>query len=659
MPAVQLQEDEFRPRLDFHLWRRVFLHAWPHRRLLWPLLASAIVVAAIDASFALVTKGVIDDVVLHGAQHLVRWAVIYTALTAGLATCVWIFIDRAGAISNHVSHDIRRACFDRLQELEFSFYDKRPVGWLITRLTADCDRLARIIAWGFLDLVWGTCLVLMISVILLWLDWKLGLLVLAILPPLAFVSAIFQRKMILSAREIRKYNSQITAAYNEGIQGVRTTKTLVRERENLGEFANLSAHMLAASVRNARQSAIYLPLVLTLGSVGAGLALWAGGEGVIAGAVSLGTLVAFLHYAGQFFMPINQMASIFTQMQAAQAAGERVIGLLDTVPKIADSDAVRRRISDFRSPVFDLDGGAGNAAQSVDAAASALPQSSDRSKIETPNSRTAAAPDGGSRTISRIEFRGVTFAYDDAPPVLKDFNLTVNAGETIALVGPSGGGKSTIVSLVCRFYEPTAGAVLLDGTDYRERSLHWLQSSLGIVLQTPHLFKGSVRENIRYGRLDATDAEVEQAARLVNAHDFISKMEHGYASEVGEGGNRLSTGQKQLVSFARALLANPQVFVMDEATSSIDTETEHLIQDGLRQVMAGRISFVIAHRLSTIRRAHRILVIEKGRIAESGRHEELLAARGHYYELYTNQFRREREEAVLESANAPAGTPAS
>ena len=231
--------------------------------------------------------------------------------------------------------------------------------------------------------------------------------------------------------------------------------------------------------------------------------------------------------------------------------------------------------------------------------------------------------------------------------MLENFNLQVKAGQTIALVGPSGGGKSTIVSMVCRFYEPVEGEILINGTDYRERSLAWLQSQLGIVLQTPHLFKGTIRENIRYGRLEATDAEVEAAAKMVNAHEFISALDGDYEASVGEGGNRLSTGQRQLISFARALLANPQIFVMDEATSSIDTETEQLIQRGMETMLAGRISFVIAHRLSTIRRADRILVITKGKIEESGTHEELLRQRGHYYELYTNQFRREREEAVL------------
>ena len=615
MPAHLLHEDEFHARLDAGLWWKVFQHALRLKHLLIPLGITAMGIAALDASFAQVTRFTIDAVVQHGAgAALGPYLGLYLLLTALLSLGVWVFIELAGKISNHMSHDIRRLCFDRLQELEFAFYDHRPIGWLITRLTSDCDRLARIIAWGFLDLVWGTCFVIMIAVSLLIMNWRLALVVLAVLPPLAVVSRVFQRMMLLSHREIRKYNSQITAAYSEAIQGVCTTQTLVREAENLGEFQRLSSGMFAASVRNARQSAVYYPIVLTLSSLAAGLALWGGGHLANVGGMTLGTLVAFINFAGQFFNPINQMARILTEMQAAQAAGERVLGLLATEPAIQDSPEVRRRLAARRAP------------------------------------DPALAADGYPAKIDAIEFRHVDFAYEEGSPVLRDFNLAVCAGQTIALVGPSGGGKSTIASLVCRFYEPTAGELLFNGVDYRQRSLHWLQSQLGIVLQTPHLFKGTVRENIRYGRLDATNAEVEEAARLVNAHEFISRMEHGYDTQAGEGGNRLSTGQKQLVSFARALLARPQIFVMDEATSSIDTETEQAIQAGIEQILAGRISFVIAHRLSTIRRADRILVINRGAIEEAGTHEELLRRRGHYHELYTSQFRREREDAVLEGA---------
>jgi len=618
MNDVLLQQDEFKARLDAGLWGRIFRRALHLRRFLIPLFVTAVLTAICDASFALVTRWVIDGVAMHGSRApFTLYISVYLGLMLALCTCVWVFIDLAGNISNRMAHDIRRDGFDRLQDLEFAYFDTRPVGWLITRLTSDCDRLSRIIAWGFLDIVWGLSYILLIAVSLLIMNWRLALIVLAILPPLAVVSKYFQRKMLLSSREIRKFNSQITASFNESIQGVRTTKSLVRERENLREFSDLSGQMYDASVLNARQNSLYYPIVMSLGSLAAGLCLWGGGHLTSSAAMSIGTLVAFVNFAGQFFQPINQLALRLTEMQGAQAAGERVMGLLATEPAIADSPAVKDRVRIFA------------AARERGAPGSGL------------------GPDGLPRDIGAIEFRNVAFRYAAGPLVLEDFNLSVRAGETIALVGASGGGKSTIVSLVCRFYEPTSGQILLNGTDYRERPLGWLQSQLGIVLQTPHLFKGTVRENIRYGRLDATDAEIQDAARLVNAHGFITRMEHGYDAQVGEGGNRLSTGQRQLLSFARALIANPQIFIMDEATSSIDTETEQLIQTGLESIFRGRTSFVVAHRLSTIRRADRILVINHGRIEESGTHRELLGLRGHYYELYTSQFRRESTAAVL------------
>jgi len=624
MNDALLQQDEFKAKIDAGLWGKIFRRALHLKRLLVPLFFTAIVVAMCDAGFALITRWVIDGIVSGGRDApFALYISAYLGLTLLLSTGVWVFIDLAGNISNRMAHDIRRDGFDRLQELEFAFFDTRPVGWLITRLTSDCDRLSRIIAWGFLDIVWGISYIVMIALSLLVMNWRLGLVILSILPPLAVVSKFFQRKMLLSSREIRKFNSQITASFNESIQGVRTTKTLAREKENLAEFRQLSGRMFDASVLNSRQNSLYYPVVMAMGSLAAGLALWRGGYQATGGAMSIGTLVAFINFAGQFFFPINQLALRLTEMQGAQAAGERVMGLLATQPAIADSAAVRQRVREF--------GALG--------AAGGVPEAS----------RPCLAPDGLPRDIGSIEFRGVTFRYASGPVVLENFNLSVRAGETIALVGSSGGGKSTIVSLVCRFYEPTEGQILFDGMDYRERPLGWLQSQLGIVLQTPHLFKGTVRENIRYGRLNATDAEVEEAARLVNADAFIARMEHGYDSQVGEGGNRLSTGQRQLLSFARALLANPQIFIMDEATSSIDTETEQLIQAGLETIFRDRTSFVVAHRLSTIRRADRILVITRGRIEESGTHEELLRRRGHYHDLYMNQFRSEQSEAALES----------
>jgi len=610
------QEDVFSDKLDLGLWARVFRHALPYKRLLIPLSISAVAIALVDASFALVTRWAVDDVVNTGTVlNLWPHIVVYAFLTFALAGGVWVFINSAGGLSNNMSHDIREECFKRIQELEFAYFDHRPTGWLISRLTSDCDKLARIIAWGSLDLVWAVCLVIMISIILVVLHPALGLLVLSVVPPLIFVSAVFQKKLLLSSRDTRKFNSMITASFAEALQGLRTSKTLVREEENLREFQGLSSQMYGVSIQNALQSAVYIPIVLTLGSVAAGIALWRGGSGVVDGSLSLGTLVAFIFYAGQFFNPINQIAQVLVQMQGAQAAGERVLSLLATVPGISDSDAVKERLE----------------------------------KWDKPDRPAELAPDGHAKAIESLEFRHVDFSYSDGEDVLKDFNLSVASGQTIALVGASGGGKSTIVNLAARFYEPTGGQILVNGTDLRERGLAWYQSNLGIVLQGPHLFSGSVRENIRYGRLDATDEEIEAAARSVNAHDFICLLEDGYDTDVGEGGNRLSTGQKQLVSFARAPLANPQIFIMDEATSSIDTETEQLIQQGLKAIFHGRISFVIAHRLSTIRTADRILVIEKGKIIESGTHAELLNAKGHYHALYTRQFQQEREASLFEA----------
>ncbi len=644
--AHEYVEDEFHGKLDWSMWISVLKRALRYKRNVYTLGFVSIGAAIGDASFAPLTKMVIDEAMEHGlSPRLWMWVAAYMGMVSFLCFIVWLFIYNAGKISRYLSHDIRKECFDKLQDLPFSYFDARPVGWLMSRITSDCDRLAQIIAWGLTDLLWGVCILGLMTGLMLTVQWQLALIVIGVVLPVVLVSRWFQRQILFASRQIRKMHSMITASYNEEIMGVRTTKTLVREADNLAEFSLLSKEMHGHSMRGATLSAVYLPLITTTGSVAAGLVLWYGGVSAISGAMTLGTLVMFIHYATQFFGPIGQMAKIITEMQGAQAAGERVLSLLNTVPAIRDSEEVveRMKSSEFRVPSSEL-------ADVATAADSSVPLTRN-SELETRNFPPLAS-DGHPDTLSTIEFRNVSFAYANGKPVLTDFNLTVQPGETIALVGPTGGGKSTIVSLVCRFYEPTQGEILIDGIDYRRRSLHWLQSNLGIVLQAPHLFSGTVRDNIRYGKLDATDEEVEEAARLVHAHEFITQLENGYNAQVGEGGNRLSTGQKQLVSFARAILARPRVFVMDEATSSIDTQTEHLIQKGLEVMLQGRISFVIAHRLSTIRAADRILVIEAGRIAELGTHRQLIQQRGRYFDLYTSHSRIEREVQTFDNAYA-------
>jgi ATP-binding cassette subfamily B protein len=612
--AEQFEEEDYTSQLDLALWLRIFRLALAHKRYLFPLIAVSAVLGFTESLLTLVTRNVIDAVVAQGSRtNLLPFGLQYGGLILVMVFCIWAFILLAGRISTDMSYDIRRQAFRKLQELSFSYYDRRPVGWLMARLTSDCERLSDIMAWSMLDLVWCITIMTSISAIMFYMDWQLALIVLTVVPALFAISAWFKRQMLQIARTVKKLNSQITASYNEGIAGVRTTKTMVREDENLKEFTGLTSSMARASIHNAVTSALYMPIVLMLASIGTGLALWQGGLATIGGTLSLGTLVAFMSYTRQFFDPVTQMASVLTTLQTAQASGERLLSLLDEVPEIKDSPQVLKAIEEHQQQ----------------------------------GPRRGIAIDGRRERIKYIEFRGVSFKYKDGPTVLKHFNLTVHAGETIALVGPTGGGKSTIVSLLCRFYEPTSGQILVNGVDYRYRSLHWLQSNLGIVLQTPHLFNGTVMDNIRYGRLEATDEEVVEAARLVNAHEFILGQEKGYQTPVGEGGGKLSVGQKQLVSFARAVLADPQLFVMDEATSSVDTQTEQLIQKGLEQMLQGRMSFVIAHRLSTIRSADKILVIEKGRVIESGNHGELIARQGHYHQLYTRQFVHEKEVEVL------------
>lgn len=608
-------EDALAPRINLALWRRTLQFARPYRGHLLLLSIMAAMCAGADVTIPWLTGRFVDEITLRGrAARLGNIELAYCGVICTLAACIFTFILLAGRITTGVSYDIRKAAFDKLQDLPFSFYDSKAVGWLMARLTSDVGSLSRIMGWALLDMVWGTLVLTSVATMMFWLNWRLALLVLTIVPPLLWVSRFFQVRLLKTSRALRKANSHTTAAFNEGIVGVRTTKSFVREQRNLEEFTELTGQMYRHAVSNALYSALFLPSVLTLCSIGIGIALWRGGIDVRAGGMTIGTLVMFLQYVAFIQNPVQELANSLTLVQGAQASAERIQGLLDTPIDIQDSDEVKARIENARG---DGDG---------------------------------LAPDGQPDRIASIEFRDVSFGYKQGRSVLEGFNLRVEAGQTIALVGPTGGGKSTIVSLLCRFYEPTAGQILINGIDYRKRSLHWLQSNLGMVLQQPHLFSGTVRENIRYGRLGATDAQVENAAKMANAHEFIGALKDGYEAQVGEGGNQLSTGQKQLIALARAMIADPQLFVMDEATSSVDTHTEQAIQSAIERVLAGRISFVIAHRLSTVRGADRILLISDGKIVEDGTHCELISRRGRYYELYTNQFTAERESELLDSS---------
>ena len=607
------QEQDFTKRFDAGLWFRLVGYMKPYHKHLFAIAATMMVSAALDMIFPLLTREAIDGFISAGRiDGLGGFAVRYGAAVLVQALCVFSFCLLSGKAECGINRHIRVLCFKRLEELSFSYYDQTPVGYIISRMTSDTARLGDTIAWGLIDLFWGASYIVITCGAMFLLNWRLALMVVSVIPVIAVIAVWFQKRILAAYRVVRKTNSQITGAFNEGIMGAKTSKTLVREQANCEEFSELTHTMKEASIRAAVLSAMFLPIVTFLGTLASALVILKGGHDVLhlPAALSLGTLVAFSSYATSIFEPISNIARIFADLQASQAAAERVLGLMETEPEIFDTPEVVEKFGDSFRP----------------------------KRENWPDIR------------GDVEFDHVSFHYNGGEEVLNDFCLKVKAGQTVALVGETGSGKSTIVNLVCRFYEPVSGTIRIDGEDYRSRSMLWLQSHLGYVLQQPHLFSGTIRENIRFGRLDATDEEIEEAARMVDAESFILQLEKGYDTQVGEGGNRLSTGQKQLISFARALIANPAIFILDEATSSVDTETEQKLQTAIAAALRGRTSFIVAHRLSTIRSADMILVIRNGKIQERGTHRELLRQRGYYYPLYANQFREEQMRASWDLA---------
>ncbi len=610
--SYKFEEEEFTTRVSGRIVLRMLAQVRPYWHWAVGFLIMIAGTSLSDSYFTYLGKQIIDEAILKGDQaRLVQLLTRYGGLAVAQAVTVFGFIYLAGVLGERVQYDLRKKLFNHLQELSFSYFDKTPVGWIMSRVTSDSGRISELVTWGMIDIVWATLNITTSVIFMMTINWRLSLIVVSIVPVMIGLAFWFRQRILVQYREVRKLNSVITGFYNESISGVRVVKALGRERRNLGDFREKSSGMYRAAYRAAWLSALFLPIVQIVGALGTGAVVWYGGLQIEVAGLTVGGLQAFLSYLMFMMWPIQDMARVYAEMQRSVASAERVFALIDATPDVVDCEGA-----------FDPGDISGE-----------------------------------------IEFDHVGFRYEENKDVLIDFSLHVAPGEHIAVVGPTGGGKSTIVNLICRFYEPTDGTIRIDGIDYTTLTQHAVQSRIGMVLQTPHLFSGSAMDNIRYGRLGATDEEVETAAKMAHAHDFIIDLDKGYAEEVGEGGSLLSVGQKQLISIARAMLADPDILILDEATSSVDTLTEAHIQRGMEAVMKGRTSFVIAHRLSTIKSADRILVIESGRIAEMGAHRELIQAHGHYYELYTRQFRRDRElaygvtQGVPTSSNvaAPAG----
>lgn len=594
MPSDYFEEDDFSGELTGGVLRRIFKLLRAH----WPRVVGFIVtitiVSIIDATFTYLSKQIIDNGILKSdTQELVRVLTRYAALIVVQSAGIFSFVFLAGVLGERIRYDLRQMLFNHLQSLSLSYYSRTPVGWIMSRVTNDTERVAELVTWGLIDSTWGVVNIVTTLTFMFTINWQLALIVLAIIPVLLFAAIQFRKRILKQFRKVRKINSRITASYNENITGVRVVKALGRESANLDEFKTETSEMYNAGFRAAWLSALFLPVVQIISAFAVGGIIWYSGVRFEFNGITIGGIQAFLSYMTFMMWPIQDLARVFAEMQRALASAERIFTLVDTPPEIQNK-----------------------------------PDAIDPGTIR-----------------GEITFEHLHFWYEDEQPVIKDLNLQVKRGENIALVGSTGGGKTTIVNLLCRFYEPKRGRILIGGHDYTDLSLEAIQSRIGVVLQTPHLFSGTIRENIAYGRLKATDEEIERAAKLTGAYKFISHFEAGFDEQVGEGGVLLSVGQKQLISLARAVLSDPEVFIMDEATSSVDTLTEALIQEGMEAIMKDRTSFIIAHRLSTIKRADRILVIEDGQIAESGSHAELLRLKGKYFKLYTQQFRIEREDA--------------
>lgn len=585
--------------------KRIFKYVLVYKKWFYNFILGVILTGITDAMFPLVWKYFIDNALSPLVEqnmpywkqgiyktidttNLFKYATLYFVLGLVQIGSVYLFIVMATRIQEYVMHDLRRALFVKFQELSFSFYDRSASGWLLSRLTSDTERVTELVSWGLLDGMIGLSLIVSCLFFMFIYYWKLALVVSISIPVLIVLTIKIEMLILQYSRWTRKLNSELTANYTEHINGVVVNKITAQENRVMKEFNDLSSKMRIASYKSQYYTALLTPLIIFMGAIVAAVVLKWGGSLVLDKELSIGTLTAFFTYATLIYMPILDVSRVYAQAQGSLSAGERIFSLLDEPITIKN----KPNATDFKNIKGD------------------------------------------------ICFKNVGFGYSKDRLVLQNFNLKIAAGESIALVGATGEGKSTIINLICRFYEPIEGELFIDNEDYTQKTIQSLRSKIGIVLQTPHLFSGTLRQNLLYGNNTANDETILKTLKAISAEQFILKLDE----EVGENGDLLSMGEKQLISFARAILCNPSIIIMDEATANIDTITEHAIQQGIKQLIANRTAIIIAHRLSTIKNCDRILVIKGGKIIEDGSHKELMTKQNYYYNLYTSQLQRENLE---------------
>lgn len=562
--------------------------------------------SAVDILIPLLQRYALDHFVAQNTLDTLVWFILlYIAAVVFAGLVNYIAFSLAFRTEVNVNRDLRNAAFKHLQTLSFSYFNQNSVGYIHARVMSDTSRIGSLVSWTTVDGVWQASYFIGAIVVMFAVNAKLAALVVVIVPLIVVLFSIFQKLLIRANREVRELNSHITGDFNEGITGAKTIKTLVIEDDMGEKFVEDTKKMRSKSVHAARLRGLFAATMNLASSVALAVVLWRGGY---IAASEVGTFSMFMSYAQGMMEPVRWIIDAISDLITTQVNIERLTNLLAVRSDVTDSDEVVSVYGD----VFE-------------------PKRENWEKMQ-----------------GDIEFDDVSFKYPDGDEyILEHFNLKIPHGSNIAIVGQTGAGKSTLVNLVCRFYEPTSGRVLIDGKDARERSQLWLHSSIGYVLQTPHLFSGTVRENLLYGNPNATDEDIMKALRLVSAEGVVEKLEKGLDSDVGEGGDMLSTGEKQLLSFVRAILADPAILVLDEATASVDTLTEKKIQSAISEIIKGRTTLMIAHRLSTVRDADLILVVRDGKIIEQGTHAELLAMRGYYRELYTRQYEEEAAQSIL------------
>lgn len=592
--AQEIEQERHTAPIDRNLLRRLLKYLGPHKGLVALAVVLMLGVSVTTIAIPYLSKVLIDNCIAVGDVARLNRIGLVMLLLFGVA---WALSYWRGylmaSMGQRIIYTMRQEVYEHLQRLSLRYYDSIQVGRLITRLTSDVDALSELLSSGVITLISDTVTLVGIAAIMLAMNPRLALLTFITIPFLFYMMTGFRMRIFLAQRQVREKVAAVNASLQENISGVRVTQAFTREEENLRRFGEVNRASYDAAIYSTKVFSLFWPAIDFISAVGTVIVLWFGGRWLMQQQLTVGDLVAFLGYTGQFFGPLRNLGQLFRVIQTAMAGAERVFGVLDTVPEIQDR-----------------------------------PGALDLPPIE-----------------GHVQFEHVSFAYNGDDYVLKDINLDANPGETVALVGHTGAGKTSLINILCRFYDVTEGRILIDGRDIRDVTQKSLRSQTGLVLQEPFLFSGTIRENLMYGNSEATEEQMLEVTKALGLQ-FIQELPEGYDTQVQERGSRLSLGQRQLISFARALINDPRILILDEATANIDTKTEQVIQKAMEHMFQGRTSFVIAHRLTTIERADRIVVIDKGRIAEIGTHDELLAAGGIYHRLYMVQFRETEDEST-------------